>query len=150
VAIASRAVPELIKTVPDDHLGRYRPVLRRRCGGRVVDIGFDVDGLRRAGDGHRSSAAAAAALSGLLTGIALDARALGTVPHAAAFHGAVVTARDTQARDALQESTRREDGAGRTDAAAGFGASLVTLTTDVARSAAPPGLPLSVAPPGVG
>jgi hypothetical protein len=115
--------------------------------GGGVDIGYDVDGLRRAGGQHRSNSEAAASLSALLAAIALQAQALGTVPHAAGFHGAVVSARDTQAGDARKESTRRGDLAGRTDAAAGFGESLVVITTDVARSGAPSAFPMSVAPP---
>ena len=113
-------------------------------------MGFDVDGLRRAGERHRASSDAAAALSRLLTSIALKARALGTVPHAAAFHSGVLVARDSQAHDALQESSRRSDVASRVDTAAGFGESLVVVTGEVARSAAPTDLPMSVAPPSGG
>jgi hypothetical protein len=114
----------------------------------MTDIGYDPESLRRAGARHRSTGTSAADLGGLLERVALDPTALGDVAHAAAFHGATVAARDTQAREAREEGTRRADLAERAETTAGIGENLTFLTTEIAPATPVPPVPGLLGPGG--
>jgi len=95
----------------------------------MVDMAYDAEVLRRAGQQQRDTAEGAAAVARLVGSITPAPAIFGTVKAAAAFSSAARAARDAQTRGAIDEVHRRNR-LGADAAAAAAQAVALTLETE--------------------